>query len=560
MFKSRNNRGFTLAELAATLGVFALAATILTPAFSGVSAISNSNVTVSSNGGAADASPFAPPVDSILINVINDATGTVIPVTVNDPNATSATIPGLDPQASYTVEVAKKNQAGVSPAAVAKVGYIKVGEVVVDTTRVEKQPRDDQSKPIMVDNPADKKYVDGAALTWAQKWTGNYGTRQENFSKYVQYTTTLTYKTVNKSSGGDRIEPFSKQGARIAPFSKPGGRIAPFERTTYTPASSYTYSCTKSRTVSSRCGNTTYTYTGSCTGGGGTRYCTGGGGTKYCSGYSPGGCSGRGRNRSCWSGSSYSYACGSNPTYRYACGTSPTYTYSCQKTGSEPKYCSSNENYQSTCTGTTPASSSSTPVYNYAPDVAVYNYAADVPLYNYSPVNTWTEQVPDGTTTSSSTQEGSCSANGSSGYWTGVTYSCSDLSGPFVRTVTDYGNKIMTDDKSKPLTFEQKFDRFGKKHNGLYEQMMVDITIPGSRTDNVFGSRTTQKVVKANPGQLLLNVNSVQAVKGRWKSATVAAAGIGASQTVGSRVNFTTARLVVLNGTQYLVVDSRAVK
>jgi hypothetical protein len=546
---SKNNFGFTLAELAATLGVFALAATILTPAFSGAPAISNSNVTVS-NEAPAGASPFTPPVNAILVDVTNDATGVTVQKTVTDPNATSTTISGLDPQAEYTVAVAKQNQAGKSPAAVAKVNYIKVGETVVDTTRVEKQNRDNTSKPIMVDDPNDRKYVNGAPTAWAKVWNGQYGTRVEQYPRYEQRTTTPVYKTVNRSAQ-IRVAPFERT-VRVAPFTR-SVRVAPYERTTYVPASSYTYSCQKSRQVTERCGSTTvsYTYQGTCTR------------TKSV----PCGTESYTYSSTC----SYSYNCGTTKKPKtcsssYSCTKTGTRTkycsvsenYSCTKTGTttEPKYCTSTEYYTGSCTGTTAARYDTVAVYNYANE-DVYNYETEA-VYNYRTDN-WTEQVQDGTTTSSSVQEGTCAANGSVGSWTGVVYGCSDL-GYGTRTVTDYSKKIMVDDKSNPIAWEQVFAGLGKKHSGQYEQMEVEVVIPGTRIDDVFASRTTQQAVKADAGQLLLNVSSVQNVKGAWKSATVAAKGAGTSQTVGSRVNFTRAKLVTLNGTQYLVVDARAAR
>jgi hypothetical protein len=151
MFKSRNSRGFAVAELATIMGVTALLATILVPTFSsvGTPASSNSIITVSETGTLV-AEPETLPVEAILVNITNTSTGITISKTVNDPNATSTTINNLDSQANYTVEVAKKSLAGVSPKATASVNYIKVAE----ETKVGSRPIvvDDQTKPIMVDN------------------------------------------------------------------------------------------------------------------------------------------------------------------------------------------------------------------------------------------------------------------------------------------------------------------------------------------------------------------------------------------------------------------------
>ena len=453
---SKNNFGFTLAELAATLGVFALAATILTPAFSGTPATSNSNVTVSSDS-PAGASPFTPPVNAILVNVTNDATGVTLNRVVTDPSATSTTISGLDPQGTYTVEVAKRNQAGKSPAAVAKVNYIKVGETVVDTTRVEAQLRNDTSRPIMVDNPNDRRYVNGAATAWQQKFS-HFGKHTVSVRAFVQRHSSPVYTTVQRSAQV-RIAPFERTvSVRVAPFTRQV-RIAPFER-------AVTSTCTQS----------------------------------------------------------------------YRCGTAD-----------RPRTCTRNVS----CT-------TWVAVYNYRTE-DVFNYSTTTEaVFNYR-TDTWNEQVFSHVAHfSAPAAKGTCAANGTTGTWTGVTYACDDT---WISEVQDNpADRRYVNDLTRPIAWEQVFTGLGKMHNGQYEQKLVDVVIPGSRIDDVFGSRTTQTAVKAEAGQLLLNSNSVQNVRGVWKSATVAAKGAGTSQTVGSRVNFTTAKLVTLNGTQYLVVDARAAR
>ena len=496
---SKNNFGFTLAELAATLGVFALAATILTPAFSGVPAISNSNVTVSSDS-PAGASPFTPPVNAILVDVTNTATGVSTQKVVSDPSATSTTISGLDPQGTYTVEVAKQNQAGKSPAVVAEVSYVKTGEVQVNYTVPVTVT--DTSKPIYQNGAAKYRngaaiYTNGAATAWEQK-IASYGTKTISVNAYIQRTTTPVYVTVQRSRQV---------------------RVAPYER--YHAASSYSYSCTKYRTVQVRCGSTSYQY--SCGTESYSYSCTKSR-TKYCTGRE---CYGTGSKRVC---ENYSYACG---TESYSSTCTGTRTKYC--TGYDPKYCSEQEAYSSTCTGTNPAWTET--------------------LYNYN-TEYYNETVQDGTTTSTDpAREGTCAANGTVGSWTGVSYGCTDTS--MNKTVTDYnkpnyvnGAAIYVENPNDPIKVNGAATAWEDKQEARQRDVTVD----------VFGSKLVEKTVKAEAGQLLLNANSVQTVKGVWKSATVAAKGAGTNQTVGSRVNFTTAKLVTLNGTQYLVVDARAAR
>jgi hypothetical protein len=125
------------------------------------------------------------------------------------------------------------------------------------------------------------------------------------------------------------------------------------------------------------------------------------------------------------------------------------------------------------------------------------------------------------------------------------------------KTVTDYnkpnyvnGAAIYVENPNDPIKVNGAAIAWEDKQEARQRDVTVD----------VFGSKLVEKTVKAEAGQLLLNANSVQTVKGAWKSATVAAKGAGTNQTVGSRVNFTTAKLVTLNGTQYLVVDARAAR
>jgi hypothetical protein len=69
---------------------------------------------------------------------------------------------------------------------------------------------------------------------------------------------------------------------------------------------------------------------------------------------------------------------------------------------------------------------------------------------------------------------------------------------------------------------------------------------------------TEARSVKAAPGQLLLDASTVKSAGSVWKEATVAAT--GSNKAVGSKVKFTTGRLVTLNGKQYIAVASAATR
>jgi hypothetical protein len=172
---SKNSSGFTIAELGAGLGVFAVAASLMMPmaissATATMTAEGDTNVTVDNDNGRKPVT--TPPVDAVEVTVL-DATGNEVKtVTVDDPNATSTVISGLDPDETYTFEVAKINAAGKSAKATAKLDYQKTGteeyevdvtenyterksatvsatpEQVNDTSRPQYKTVDDKSKPI----------------------------------------------------------------------------------------------------------------------------------------------------------------------------------------------------------------------------------------------------------------------------------------------------------------------------------------------------------------------------------------------------------------------------
>jgi hypothetical protein len=525
MFKSQKNRGFTLAELAASLGVFALAATILTPAFAGVTATSETMVTVSEEN-VANVSPFTPPVDSILIDVKDTSGNLVKQAVVNDPTATTTTVTGLDANKDYTFEVVKKNQAGQSPAAVAQVVYTKVGERVEQQTHIVKKPDHNrpvyrngkaiykngkqlyrQGAPIWVDDTTKPIYADDKSkpTAWAKKVVG-YEQKGINVGRHRVTVSQQKVRNVTKTRQV-RIAPFERQ-VRVAPFTR-SVRVAPFER-------QVTVSCTKQRTESYVCGSRTYSY--SC-------------GTTTS-------CSGSGRNRRC-----------------------TTSTRWC--TASEPRYCTRTVNYQSTCTSTQP-------VYNYREE-AVFNYRTEA-VFNYR-TESYTVQETY-TDTSSWEAEGGCS--GSVVVATGTHYSCVNLQGPYIKFVDDTSRPIYADDKSKPIAWAKKVVGYQKKQNGFeqipngfeqvlvgYEQVLVgyqDKDVPETRNVIVDVKKgiTAAQSVKASPGQLLLDASSVKTVNRAWKEATIAAS--GSNKAVGSKVKFTTGQLVTLNGKQYIAVASAATR
>jgi hypothetical protein len=123
MRKSLNSRGFTIAEVAALLGVTALLGSFLVPSLASVgnSDVNNSTIAVSSSN-IVVAEPETLPVEEILVNITNTTTGVTLSRTVA-PGVNTATFTGLDPQGNYTVEVVNKSQAGKSPAVTARVEY-----------------------------------------------------------------------------------------------------------------------------------------------------------------------------------------------------------------------------------------------------------------------------------------------------------------------------------------------------------------------------------------------------------------------------------------------------
>jgi hypothetical protein len=533
MFKSQKNRGFTLAELAASLGVFALAATILTPAFAGVTATSETMVTVSEEN-LANVSPFTPPVDSILIDVKDTSGNLVKQAVVNDPTATTTTVTGLDANKDYTFEVVKKNQAGQSPAAVAQVVYTKVGERVEPRTRIIQVPdatrpiwADDTTRPIMANDTARPIMANDTArpTAWAQKVTG-YQKKTISVPGFIQNVAEQRNRQVQKTREV-RVAPFERQ-VRVAPFERQV-RIAPFERQVRVAPFSrsvrvapferqVTVSCTKQRTESYVCGSRTYSY--SC-------------GTTTS-------CSGSGRNRRC-----------------------TTSTRWC--TASEPRYCTRTVNYQSTCTSTQPVYNyRDEAVYNYRTE-AVYNYRTEA-VYNYrteAAYNYRTETYMDTETWvhtySLPAAEGTC-ANASHGSYTGVVYTCTSTT--VSKSVDDTSRPIYADDKSKPIAWAQKVVGYHQKKIGYQQKVvghqLMDAVDNYTVTLDVKKGITAAQSVKASPGQLLLDASSVKTVNRAWKEATIAAS--GSNKAVGSKVKFTTGQLVTLNGKQYIAVASAATR
>jgi hypothetical protein len=139
-------KGFTVAELATTMGVIALAATILTPAVSGTvpASVEATNTTVSESS-AAGKTPVTPPVTEILVTITNKTTGITLTKSV-DPDAKLAEFTGLDAQADYDVTVVKRNNAGKGAASAVEIGYDELGTQLKERTRDIQV--DDATKPI----------------------------------------------------------------------------------------------------------------------------------------------------------------------------------------------------------------------------------------------------------------------------------------------------------------------------------------------------------------------------------------------------------------------------
>jgi Tfp pilus assembly major pilin PilA len=128
-------KGFTVAELATTMGVIALAAVILTPAVSGtVPASVEATITTVSESSAAGKTPVKPPVTEVLVTITNKITGVTRTQSV-DPDANLAEFTGLDAQADYDVTVAKKSTAGTGAAAAVEIGYDNLATQTKEGTR-----------------------------------------------------------------------------------------------------------------------------------------------------------------------------------------------------------------------------------------------------------------------------------------------------------------------------------------------------------------------------------------------------------------------------------------
>lgn len=192
---SKNSSGFTLAELGAGLGVFAVAASLMMPmaissASASMTADGDSNVTVNGENQDGRKPVTTPPVDAVEVTVL-DATGNEVKtVTVDDPDATSTVISGLDPDETYTFEVAKINAAGKSAKATAKLDYRKTGteEYEVDVTEnyTETKSATVSATPEQVNDTSRPQYkrVDDRSRPI-------YKTVQENYTVYETRTRTV---------------------------------------------------------------------------------------------------------------------------------------------------------------------------------------------------------------------------------------------------------------------------------------------------------------------------------------------------------------------------------
>jgi hypothetical protein len=120
----QNVKGFTFVNILTSLGFAALIGSLLAPTLVSVSPNENVATNVPTSGlGIVIAEPEQLPVEDILVIITNSATGQKISRTVS-PSTTSTTFAGLDPQAEYEVEVAKRSQAGLSSKAKVRVQYM----------------------------------------------------------------------------------------------------------------------------------------------------------------------------------------------------------------------------------------------------------------------------------------------------------------------------------------------------------------------------------------------------------------------------------------------------
>jgi prepilin-type N-terminal cleavage/methylation domain-containing protein len=518
MLNMRNKRGFTLTELAATLGIFALSAAVLAPSFTGTPVSSNPVVSVSNEAPVpAGATPYTPPVNGIVIDITNTTTNITQNILEPDHNATSTTVEDLNPQASYSVSVAKRNSTGLSSAIVAEVQYVKIGEETRDVPTSKIVP--DETKPILVNDETKPIMANDTSkpTQWNQKITGYRNTAVTGY----RYSTVTGYR--NQVVGYNSY--ISGYGSMIVGYGTrtetvPGTQTC---QTVQKGGQSFSYPCTKTRARSS-CGNESYSY--SCT-----------------------------KTVSYPSRCPSTYACGTRYKPKtcatdYACTLTKEFASTC--TGTRAKRNCGTEDYQSTCNGrnpivnvqectTGPSSTRTVTDYGsprYGTDYSNPQYSTD---YN-SPIMGINYNDPI----------------------MGINYNDPIMG-------INYNDPIMANDLTAPIAWDQKRVGFEKKTIGHLDKT---ITVQVPTLFDVRAGRTQSTSIVVPDGKLLLdpttvgrNINMTVYSNGRaityrsaWSTAKVLYKGSNASQNVGSTVRFIGGKTVTLNGSQFISVDAKAVR
>ena len=575
----KNAKGFTIAEVAASLGIIALVATVISPMVGNTNTSVSDTQTITVADSTAMPEPETLPVEAILVNVTDTATGVVTPKVVNDPNATSTTISGLDPQGNYTVEVAKKSQAGVSPKATAKVNYTKVGEKtvtlsepVLEVEAASTTVAEEVSTNTVVTGYEQKLVGYQKKLVGYQKKVVGYEKKTISAPAYIQTTASLAVRQVTKT-----------RQVRIAPFE----RTVTKSRQKYVAPYTYTYSCTKSESYSYACGtNPTYSY--AC---GSTSYTYACGTTSYT--YS---CT-KSKTKYCYSPSRGSYACGTTYYSSTCTGSKTKYCTGSQTKyctgGGGTKYCTGTRNVSSTCTG---SGGGYYTTENYTETEAVYNYKTE----------TYTENEQYTVSNSAPAAYGTCAANGTVGSWTGVTYSCTDTTK--AKTVDDTSKPIYADDTSKPIMVDDTSKPiygndlskpiedvqvskssaacpagFSESSSTAYKTVsyrdgkngwatkQIPYTVKSCVRAEQWGTRywneqrdvkkavTTAKEVTAPARQLVLEVSGNPIRSWNWATGTVAAVGTGATGFAkGDTVSFRYGQVFTFDGKKYIKVPAQS--
>jgi Tfp pilus assembly major pilin PilA len=227
-------KGFTVAELATTMGVIALAATILTPAVSGTFHSSvEATITTVSESSAAGKTPVTPPVTEILVTITSKTTGITLTKSV-DPDAKLAEFTGLDAQADYDVTVVKRNNAGKGAASAVEIGYGELGTQTKEKTR--DIQADDTTKPIYAPDTTKPIYNGyyrrmtcgsyGYFCKWSHHYAGasSYNRSYDSIVGYENKIIGYDQKTVVETYLAEP-EPIMKAVGKTAKIKAPAGQL-----------------------------------------------------------------------------------------------------------------------------------------------------------------------------------------------------------------------------------------------------------------------------------------------------------------------------------------------